>query len=235
MKKLFIFIIAVFAANSFAISPFTYKWTIKLTGDTATVSKWKANNDSVLNWASRACDTMNSKAKKTSDSLFSPKIGGAATVDSAFIIKGHIVKSAIDTIVGKVQVDSLKFGASSKYLKTYIDTTWPCTLYSDVNAVANGAARGVIVGSMATIYLPDLSGTIGSSVINRIQNIPAAFRPVRLQYVVTTVLNASQIQLGTFLIQNANYTGNIFGSNPIGSLQAGTGGIPGSVFSYYLK
>jgi hypothetical protein len=228
MKKLFIFIIAVFAANSFAISPFTYKWTIKLTGDTATVSKWKANNDSVLNWASRACDTMNSKAKKTSDSLFSPKIGGAATVDSVTVAKG---------VGGPLKVDSLKFGASSKYLKTYIDTTWPCTLYSDVNAVANGTARGVIVGSMATIYLPALSGTIGSSVINMIQNIPAAFRPTRSQFVVTTVSNASQVQLGNFVIQNANYTGNIAGSNPIGSLQAGTGGIPaqGSVFSYYLK
>lgn len=41
----------------YSLNPFTYNWTIKLTGDTATVAKWRANNDSVLNWSTKVSDT----------------------------------------------------------------------------------------------------------------------------------------------------------------------------------
>lgn len=58
MRKL-IFVMLIFAMSSFAINPFTYKWTISLTADTATLAKWRANNDSVLSFATRACDTIN--------------------------------------------------------------------------------------------------------------------------------------------------------------------------------
>jgi hypothetical protein len=57
MKKALI-IIGLFFCQAFAVSPFTWFWNINLTGDTATVVKWKANNDSVLNWSSRISDTV---------------------------------------------------------------------------------------------------------------------------------------------------------------------------------
>lgn len=50
-------LVTVYRAD--AISAFSYNWTINTNGDTATVTKWKANNDSVLYWAGRICDTIN--------------------------------------------------------------------------------------------------------------------------------------------------------------------------------
>jgi hypothetical protein len=222
MKKLFIFIIAVFAANSFAISPFTYKWTIKLTGDTATVSKWKANNDSVLNWASRACDTMNSKAKKTSDSLFSPKIGGAATVDSVTVAKG---------VGGPLKVDSLKFGSSASYLKTYIDTTWPCTLYTGGSYLSSATARGVIIGSQASVYIPAMAGTITTGA--SLGSLPSSFRPSRSMQIPIPVYNNSVYGMGFIYIPtNGNW---LVQASTQGALSAGSGGPSATTATYYLK
>jgi hypothetical protein len=57
MKKVLLLLLLVSAGWS--LQPFTYYWTINVQGDTATVKKWKANNDSVLNFADRVCDTIN--------------------------------------------------------------------------------------------------------------------------------------------------------------------------------
>lgn len=55
----YLFIVLIFASAGYSINPFSYFWNIKLSGDTATVAKWKNNNDSVKNWSSRICDTVN--------------------------------------------------------------------------------------------------------------------------------------------------------------------------------
>jgi hypothetical protein len=91
MKK----ILAVFLLScsaSFAISNFNYYWTISLTGDTATVVKWKNNNDSVKVWAGVACDTLNYAI---------PRWNSFSNHDSTFKWMN------IDTIKGPVNIDSI--------------------------------------------------------------------------------------------------------------------------------
>jgi hypothetical protein len=91
MKKFLAIILFGFVAQSFGISSFSYFWTIRLTGDTATVTKWKANNDSVLAFATRATDTLNKgiprwKAFSNHDSTF--KWMNIDTIPSADTIYG---------------------------------------------------------------------------------------------------------------------------------------------------
>jgi hypothetical protein len=96
MKKKVLFLFVCFAYQAlYAVTGFTYNWTINLTGDTATVTKWKANNDSVLNWSARIGDTVNTKvnwANTAKDSTYwrvarfvKIKTDSTITVDSANI------------------------------------------------------------------------------------------------------------------------------------------------------
>jgi hypothetical protein len=86
-------ILLLLSCFSFSATGFTWKWNINLAGDTATVLKWKANNDSVLNWSNRIGDTLNKKPTfsqvyRNSDSIFT--------------------KMNIDTIIGRVKIDTIK-------------------------------------------------------------------------------------------------------------------------------
>lgn len=58
MKNLLLLSILFLSVNAYGITGFTYPWIIKA-NDTVTYTKWKGNNDSVKNWADRACDTIN--------------------------------------------------------------------------------------------------------------------------------------------------------------------------------
>jgi hypothetical protein len=122
MRKICLFIIGIVAAVS-AIQPYTYFWTIKLTGDTATVTKWKANNDSTLAFATRASDTMNKVIPRWNwfsnhDSTFKwmnvDTIKGPVNIDSLLGINkvsGNPVMDSIsgtDNIAGNPKCDSLK-------------------------------------------------------------------------------------------------------------------------------
>jgi hypothetical protein len=108
MKKLIL--ILLFVSASFAATGFTWNWNINLGGDTATVTKWKANNDSVLNWSFRISDTINTKPNFTKvyrnhDSVYSyiriDTIRNSPNIDTIIAkplyIKGRAV---IDTVAG---------------------------------------------------------------------------------------------------------------------------------------
>lgn len=73
MKKVLIFILFLFSC-SFAINSFTYPWIINLTGDTATVVKWKGNNDTVKAFCDRAADTISFHSRQIDSvqSLYTP-------------------------------------------------------------------------------------------------------------------------------------------------------------------
>ena len=81
MKRIALLLVLAFVCGSYAMTGFTYFWTPK-TKDTVTSVRLKANYDTTRLWAGRIADTMNKKAKKNQDSLFSPTIGGVLTVDS---------------------------------------------------------------------------------------------------------------------------------------------------------
>jgi hypothetical protein len=82
MRALFL-LITVLCASAYSINSFTYPWIIKLTGDTATVAKWKGNNDTVQVWAGRASDTIN-KISREIDSIRA----GTVPLDTITVTKG---------------------------------------------------------------------------------------------------------------------------------------------------
>lgn len=60
MKKIIAIAFLLFSFSQIhALDSLTYFWTINLNGDTATVTKWRANNDSILVWARTVADTIN--------------------------------------------------------------------------------------------------------------------------------------------------------------------------------
>jgi hypothetical protein len=96
--KNWLMILLLFVCSSFAIAPFTYKWTINLAGDTATVAKWRANNDSVLNFCTRLTDTLNKKI---------PRWIGFSNHDSTFKWMNIDTIPSADTIcVKKIKIDT---------------------------------------------------------------------------------------------------------------------------------
>jgi hypothetical protein len=133
MKKLFLLFIISVCSSSYAINPFTYFWTIKLTGDTATVAKWKANNDSVLNWSSRISDTVTSKVpRKTdfSDHSYTFKWMNIDTLPSVDTASFTVIKSQrarIDTLKSVKKIDTLAACDTAKMTRakvvySYLDT-----------------------------------------------------------------------------------------------------------------
>ena len=99
MKKIFAIILFGLVFQSFGISSFTYYWTISLSGDTATVTKWKANNDSVLAFATRVTDTLNKGV---------PRWKGFSNHDSTFKWMNIDTIPSADTIYCKnIKVDKL--------------------------------------------------------------------------------------------------------------------------------
>jgi hypothetical protein len=93
MKKAIFLSILFCVFNVFAINPFSWFWNIKLTGDTATVTKWKKNNDSVRVWAIAISDTVTNQIPRWKGLL--------RNHDSTFNWMN------IDTIKGPVLIDSL--------------------------------------------------------------------------------------------------------------------------------
>jgi hypothetical protein len=133
MRKLFLLFIFSVCSSSYAINPFTYFWTIKLTGDTATVAKWKANNDSVLNWSNRISDTVTNKVpRKTdfSDHSYTFKWMNIDTLPSVDTANFTVIKSQrarIDTLKSVKKIDTLAGCDTAKITRAkitygYIDT-----------------------------------------------------------------------------------------------------------------
>jgi hypothetical protein len=112
MKKVLI-LTMLFFINSFAVLPFSYKWTIRTTGaDTATQAKWRANNDSVLNFGSRVTDTINIGLAHlnlfTSPLAYTFKYMNIDTIPSAdTVFTKNLKVTKIDSI-SHMTMDSLK-------------------------------------------------------------------------------------------------------------------------------
>lgn len=140
MKKLLIILLAF--SMSYALNPFSWYWSINLDGDTATVGKWKNNNDSVLVWSNKVCDTLNTVVPRWNyfsnhDSTFKwmniDTIGGRVkvdTVDAEYLIAGEIdldtlESLAIDTLYGPVELDTI---SSDLYLENNLTVKADCDI-----------------------------------------------------------------------------------------------------------
>jgi hypothetical protein len=147
MKKAFL-LLFVFAGCAFAVRPFTYNWTIKLTGDTATVVKWKANNDSVLNFGLRVTDTLNSTVPRFSsmlrnhDSTFSymkiDTIKGNTRIDSLVANKGTFTGSVTCTTLTVTKADT---GIIQRFTSTSSTTGAPYRLALNLKTQSGGLQK----------------------------------------------------------------------------------------------
>jgi hypothetical protein len=140
MRKIFLAVLLA-ASSCFAVNGFTYKWTIA-DGDTVTKTKWKANNDSVLNWATRLADTLNTKyvrftpSTKTHDSTLKyinidtvrsgpdidtiknlKRVTGKTTMDTVVLdsVNTRAIKSTQSTVTGTITVDSVNVRAIGSF------------------------------------------------------------------------------------------------------------------------
>ena len=143
MKKIALFVF-LFSALSVAVTPFTYNWTIKLTGDTATVTKWKANNDSVLAFSSRVSDTLN---------MGVPRWKGFSNHDSTFKWMNIDTIPSADTI------------AVNKLNAEHIDSVPDTVRAIGFSGNLRGDVAGSVVGASVTggaLIGGTVSGTSGA-------------------------------------------------------------------------
>ena len=104
MKRLFVLLLL--AVGVFALNPTTTTYT-PTSGGVISAAGERANRDSLRNGINQTKDTVNIKAKRDQDTLFSPRIGGTLKVDSVNVVKG---------IGGTLRVDSVNIGSGSSTL-----------------------------------------------------------------------------------------------------------------------
>ncbi len=234
MKKVLIVVLALIA-NSYALSPFTYNWTIRLTGDTATVTKWRANNDSVLNWASKVSDTLNLGVPRwkgfsnhdstfrwmnidtipSADTVFTSKLKASA----ANIIKIN-AKANFDTLVGDsvkartVTTNNVNFPNMSNFVARSGSFTMTLT---GVSPSVTKTAHYLLIDSTVILSIPNITGTSNTTACT-ITGLPSEIQPYNhWQYAymildndgfITNTPQYCTIQFGTITLQiNGSATG----------------------------
>lgn len=132
--------------SSHAVSKFTYYWTVKLTGDTVTVTKLKRNYDSVLVWANKISDSLNQVVPRSN--WFTDHSKTFAWMN-------------IDTISGKVRCDTIV--ADSLGIRIIRMTGLPSggtgdsclILKSGVPTIISASSYRVMIGAASTVQLAD--------------------------------------------------------------------------------
>jgi hypothetical protein len=189
MKKLIC--VLLLASSCFAINPFTYNWTIKLTGDTATVAKWKANNDSVINWAARISDTLTNQVYRKVD--FSNHVPTFAWMN-------------IDTIKGPVRIDTIKGNLR-------LDTVTTCTLDSIYGypRIVNASANCFILldGYKRMTTSVPYTGSLGSVVGSVSPTLTGTIQAANATFSGNVLADSVYSTKG---IKATNFTGNLIGN-----------------------
>lgn len=145
MKNI-LFIIMLIYGSSNAVSKFTYYWTVKLTGDTVTVTKLKRNYDSILVWANKISDSLNQVV---------PRANWFTDHSKTFAWMN------IDTISGKVRCDTIV--ADSLGIRIIRMTGLPSggtgdsclILKNGVPTIISASSYRVMIGAASTVQLAD--------------------------------------------------------------------------------
>ncbi len=149
-KILFVLVVLCASCSVFSMTGFTYFWTIA-DGDTVTKTKWKANNDSVLNWAGRAGDTINNK------------VGWAnAAKDSTYWRAARLTKSNIDFTLTADSVNARAMGGTIKgdtayFLKGIKSPLFDGAVKGNVTGVSDSSTGSVRAAKLTTART--ISGT----------------------------------------------------------------------------
>jgi hypothetical protein len=159
--------------------------------------------------------TTSSSTTATHDSIYTRaiRVTAAATIDSVNV-RALAVK--------KLKLDSLTFNSIS-YLKTYIDTIFPCSLFDNTTyRASNDSGRIIQIGNVINLYLPIMMGTISSQAL--LKNIPSKFKPATAQNIPVQINNGGTYSVGILEITPSNV--HVFTSNGSSDL-SGTSGIGG--------
>jgi hypothetical protein len=112
--------------------------------------------------------------------------GNAATATTASACSGNAATATTCTgnaatattasgLHGPAVADSLCFGSSTSYLKSYIDTTFPCSLFNSASLIASGTGRVVQIGNLITLSLPIMTGALSIIYATTI-HLPSKFK-----------------------------------------------------------
>jgi hypothetical protein len=162
------------------------------------------------------------------------KASGPITSDSCYARSKRAVKERLDStltvdsvnaraIGNKPKFDSLTFNSIS-YLKTYIDTTFPCSLFDNTTFRQAHPATLIQCGRIITFYLPTLIGTVTGGASTFVHGIAAKFLPSTSgAQIPVSIINNSAYQIGLFYAAQDG-GGPTLQTSAQGVLTAGTGG-----------
>jgi hypothetical protein len=151
MKRIALLLVLAFVCGSYAMTGFTYFWTPK-TKDTVTSVRLKANYDTTRLWAGRIADTMNKKAKKNQDSLFSPTIGGVLTVDSINSIRNIKAIGFNGPLIGNVTGNVTGSSGSCSGNAATATTASACSGNAATATTAVNLSGGNVLGDSLNIH-----------------------------------------------------------------------------------
>ena len=171
----------------------------------------------------------------TVDSVNTRALGGTTKTDSINSIKGikapslgvtaTVTADSVNAraIGNKPKFDSLTFNSIS-YLKTYIDTTFPCSLFDNTTFRQAHPATLIQCGRIITFYLPTLIGTVTGGASTFVHGIAAKFLPsTGGAQIPVSIINNSAYQIGLFYAAQ-DWGGPALQTSAQGVLTAGTGG-----------
>jgi hypothetical protein len=189
-----LFLLVTLSTSAMALTGYTLPWQIRLTGDTATVVKWKNNDTTHQNWATRAADTITNKIPRfpqlfrNHDSTFSwmniDTISGQTKFDTLLGGKRVVVDSVIGAVRGEVlgnATTSTTAGTVTTAAQPTITSVGTLTGLTTASANISGltASRAVFTdgsknlasntitgtGNVVMSASPTLTGTVGAASI----------------------------------------------------------------------
>jgi hypothetical protein len=162
MTRNFLLIVLLLAVSSNAVNKFNYYWTVKLTGDTVTVSKIKRNYDSIQVWSNKVSDTLNQVV---------PRFNWFSNHDSTFKWMNIDTIPSADTIYSKrVRADTI---IAVKHLVGNVVGNVTGNLTGNVTGNVTGNISGDITGGAISGTTGSFSSTVGVDSLRSTKGISA--------------------------------------------------------------
>ena len=152
---------------------------------------------------------------------------GGTTPTSELTVSGTVNASTLLT-------NYIQFGTTAApKCSTYIDTTFPDSLFDGTTYRATGSARIVQVGLLVSLYQEWIWGTITAATDTYIKGVPSKFHPSTTINIPIVILNNSAAVMGSFrLVGDGSILIQALGENV---LTAGTGGIGNTTVIHWIK
>jgi hypothetical protein len=158
--------------------------------------------------------------------------GNAATATTATNVTGGTVDATTGTFSGAVQGKTFNSGLGATEIPLYTSGSFTMTLHENSTDHASGTAYWQRIGSVVTLLIPQLLGTLSGSDVT-LTGLPTEILPYKNQNFTKSLYSNDAIISGTMsLFFNSNYidVNKIDGSD----LSAGSSGIPGGTSITYF-